>query len=49
LIIFHSARPQYSNSNFVLVSSFPTRELSDDDSTIEKAGLKNAALMQRLK
>ncbi|KAH8416183.1 hypothetical protein KR222_010108 [Zaprionus bogoriensis] len=44
-----TARPQYSNSNFVLVSSFPTRELSDDSSTIEKAGLKNAALMQRLK
>ncbi|XP_017868478.1 PREDICTED: NSFL1 cofactor p47 [Drosophila arizonae] len=44
-----NARPQYSNSNFVLVSSFPTRELSDDSSTIEKAGLRNAALMQRLK
>ncbi|XP_064547897.1 NSFL1 cofactor p47 [Drosophila montana] len=44
-----TARPQYSNSNFVLVSSFPTRELSDDSFTIEKAGLKNAALMQRLK
>ncbi|XP_030368946.1 NSFL1 cofactor p47 [Scaptodrosophila lebanonensis] len=44
-----TARPQYSNSNFILVSSFPTRELSDDSSTIEKAGLKNAALMQRLK
>ncbi|KAH8284554.1 hypothetical protein KR018_004110 [Drosophila ironensis] len=44
-----SARPQYSASNFVLVSSFPTRELSDESSTIEKAGLKNAALMQRLK
>ncbi|KAH8290401.1 hypothetical protein KR054_002681 [Drosophila jambulina] len=44
-----TARPQYSASNFILVSSFPTRELSDDSSTIEKAGLKNAALMQRLK
>ncbi|XP_016958705.1 NSFL1 cofactor p47 [Drosophila biarmipes] len=44
-----TARPQYSASNFILVSSFPTRELSDDNSTIEKAGLKNAALMQRLK
>ncbi|KAH8340171.1 hypothetical protein KR067_012301 [Drosophila pandora] len=44
-----TARPQYSSSNFVLVSSFPTRELSDDSFTIEKAGLKNAALMQRLK
>ncbi|XP_068144785.1 NSFL1 cofactor p47 [Drosophila tropicalis] len=44
-----TARPQYSESHFVLVSSFPTRELSDESSTIEKAGLKNAALMQRLK
>lgn len=43
------ARPQYANRNFMLVSSFPTRELTDVTATIESAGLKNAALMQRLK
>uniref|UniRef100_A0A1A9X3S0 Uncharacterized protein n=1 Tax=Glossina brevipalpis TaxID=37001 RepID=A0A1A9X3S0_9MUSC len=44
-----TARPQYAERNFILVSSFPTRELSDTDETIEAAGLKNAAIMQRLK
>ncbi|XP_037827818.1 NSFL1 cofactor p47 [Lucilia sericata] len=44
-----TARPQYANRNFILVSSFPTRELTDVSATIESAGLKNAALMQRLK
>ena len=43
------ARPEYVNRNFTLVSSFPTRELTDLSITIESAGLKNAALMQRLK
>ncbi|XP_067632519.1 NSFL1 cofactor p47 [Eurosta solidaginis] len=43
-----NARPQYSNGNFRLVSSFPTRELTDEEATIETAGLKNACIMQRL-
>jgi len=43
-----NARPQYANRTFRLVSSFPTRELTDDASTIEGAGLKNASIMQRL-
>jgi len=43
-----NARPQYANRSFYLVSSFPTRELKELDVTIEGAGLKNAALMQRL-
>ncbi|XP_005187389.1 NSFL1 cofactor p47 [Musca domestica] len=44
-----TARPQYGNRNFILVSSFPTRELTDLAATIDSAGLKNASLMQRLK
>ncbi|KAL9912843.1 NSFL1 cofactor p47 [Glossina fuscipes fuscipes] len=48
LTYIQTARPQYAERNFILVSSFPTRELSDTTETIEAAGLKNAALMQRL-
>ncbi|XP_055837319.1 NSFL1 cofactor p47 [Episyrphus balteatus] len=44
-----TARPQYAHRTFILVSSFPTREIDDDTATIEKAGLKNAAIMQRFK
>uniref|UniRef100_A0A1L8EIS2 Protein tyrosine phosphatase shp1/cofactor for p97 atpase-mediated vesicle membrane fusion n=1 Tax=Haematobia irritans TaxID=7368 RepID=A0A1L8EIS2_HAEIR len=44
-----TVRPQYASRNFILVSSFPTRELTDMTATIDSAGLKNAALMQRLK
>lgn len=44
-----NARPQYESRNYTLVSTFPTRELSDVKATIESAGLKNAALIQRIK
>lgn len=44
-----TARPQYAHRTFVLVSSFPTKEIDDDTATIEKAGLQNAAIMQRMK
>ncbi|XP_036330981.1 NSFL1 cofactor p47 [Rhagoletis pomonella] len=43
-----NARPQYADGNFRLVSSFPTRELTDDAATIELAGLKNASILQRM-
>ncbi|XP_037941555.1 NSFL1 cofactor p47-like [Teleopsis dalmanni] len=43
-----NARPEYVNRNFVLISSFPTRELSDNTISIDVAGLKNASIMQRL-
>jgi UBX domain-containing protein 1 len=43
------ARPQYGANNFILLTTFPNKELSDDTETIEKAGLKNAAILQRLK
>ncbi|XP_055379979.1 NSFL1 cofactor p47 [Condylostylus longicornis] len=46
--VLHSA-PQYVGQTFVLLTSFPTKELSNEEETIEKAGLKNSTLMQRLK
>lgn len=44
-----SARPQYAAQTFALLTTFPSKELTDSEQTIEKAGLTNAAIMQRLK
>lgn len=46
---FYSARPQYATQTFALLTTFPSKELTDSEQTIEKAGLANAAIMQRLK
>lgn len=45
----NSARPQYANQTFALLTTFPSKELSDSEQTIQTAGLMNAAVMQRLK
>ncbi|XP_012272313.1 NSFL1 cofactor p47 [Orussus abietinus] len=42
-------RPQYASRDFSLLTTYPTKELSDEGKTIEEAGLQNSALMQRLK
>ncbi|XP_026466888.1 NSFL1 cofactor p47-like isoform X2 [Ctenocephalides felis] len=44
-----TARPQYENTNFSLLTTFPSRELSNLEETVAQAGLLNAAVMQRLK
>ncbi|XP_031640210.1 NSFL1 cofactor p47 [Contarinia nasturtii] len=44
-----NARPQYASQTFALLTTFPSKELNDEAQTIEKAGLSNAAIMQRLK
>ncbi|XP_055315280.1 NSFL1 cofactor p47 [Sitodiplosis mosellana] len=44
-----NARPQYAAQTFALLTTFPSKELTDSEQTIEKAGLANAAIMQRLK
>lgn len=49
IFFFHSARPQYATQTFALLTTFPSKELTDSEQTIEKAGLANAAIMQRLK
>jgi len=33
----------------MLLTTFPNKELSNTEETLEKAGLKNAAILQRLK
>lgn len=49
LFYVFSARPQYSGRPFALLTTFPSKELTEETQTIEKAGLLNAAIMQRLK
>lgn len=44
-----TARPQYINRNFMLLTTFPNKELSNSEETIEQAKLQNAAILQRLK
>ncbi|XP_058122598.1 NSFL1 cofactor p47 [Anopheles ziemanni] len=44
-----TARPQYAAQNFALLTTFPSKELSDGMQTLKDAGLLNAAIMQRLK
>uniref|UniRef100_A0A6B2EFF8 Protein tyrosine phosphatase shp1/cofactor for p97 atpase-mediated vesicle membrane fusion n=1 Tax=Phlebotomus kandelakii TaxID=1109342 RepID=A0A6B2EFF8_9DIPT len=44
-----TARPQYAHQEFTLVTTFPSKELSDSATTIEAAGLLSAAILQRLK
>lgn len=43
-----NARPQYGAQNFALMTTFPSKELSDGAQTLKDAGLLNAAILQRL-
>nr|XP_018908374.1 PREDICTED: NSFL1 cofactor p47-like [Bemisia tabaci] len=42
------ARPHYEIQNFTLMTTFPSKELSDPSQTIAEAGILNASLLQRL-
>lgn len=44
-----TARPEYSNRTFMLLTTFPNKELANPADTIQQAGLQNAAILQRLK
>lgn len=41
--------PQFSASPFVLMTTFPNRELTQETQTLEEAKLANAVIVQRLK
>ncbi|KAF8795740.1 NSFL1 cofactor p47-like [Argiope bruennichi] len=43
------ARPQYSASVFSLMTAFPTKELIDDEATLEAENLLNSVIVQKLK
>ena len=42
------ARPQYEGVNYALITTFPTKELTDDSITIASAGLVGASVLLRL-
>ena len=42
-------RPQYSGVQYMLMTTFPNKELTEDTATISSAGLVGAAVLQRLK
>lgn len=44
----HRARPQYASASFALLTTFPSKELTDETQTIESAGLLSASILQRL-
>jgi UBX domain-containing protein 1 len=44
-----TARPEYSDRSFMLLTTFPNKELSNASDTIQQAGLQNAAILQRMK
>nr|XP_006822016.1 PREDICTED: NSFL1 cofactor p47-like [Saccoglossus kowalevskii] len=43
------SRPQYSSTVFVLQTTFPNRELTDDSKTLIEADVWNSLIVQRLK
>lgn len=43
-----TARPEYSGRHFMLLTTFPNKELANPADTIQQAGLLNAAILQRL-
>ena len=42
-------RPQYSGVQYMLMTTFPNKELTEDTATVSSAGLVGAAVLQRLK
>lgn len=44
-----TARPEYLGRNFMLLTTFPNKELPNPADTIQQAGLQNAAILQRMK
>jgi UBX domain-containing protein 1 len=44
-----TARPEYTGRPFLLLTTFPNKELVNPADTIQQAGLQNAAILQRLK
>lgn len=45
----YSSRPQMAGMNFVLMTTFPNKELTDDSQKLSEANLLNAVIVQRFK
>jgi len=48
-VYINTARPQYSGVQYMLMTTFPNKELTEDTATVSSAGLVGAAVLQRLK
>lgn len=44
-----AARPAMAATEFVLMTTFPNKELTDESQTLQDANLLNAVIVQRLK
>lgn len=44
-----AARPAMAAREFVLMITFPNKELTDESQTLQQANLLNAVIVQRLK
>lgn len=44
-----AARPAMAAREFILMTTFPSKELTDESSTLQQANLLNAVIVQRLK
>ncbi|KAK3591874.1 hypothetical protein CHS0354_005078 [Potamilus streckersoni] len=44
-----SSRPQYASSVFVLMTTFPNKELTNENETLEEGKLLNAVIVQKIK
>lgn len=43
------ARPEYASASFVLMTTFPNKELTDENQSLADAKLLNAVIVQRMK
>lgn len=43
------SNPQFAGSNFVLMTTFPNKELTDESQSLKDAALLNAVIVQRMK
>jgi len=44
----NTARPEYASRTYSLMTSFPNKELTNDNETIEQGNLKSATIIQKL-
>lgn len=43
------SRPEFATLDFILVTSFPSKELTDESLTLQEAGIVNTVILQQLK
>lgn len=49
LDLVNRARPEYASASFALMTTFPNKELTDENQSLADAKLLNAVIVQRMK